>query len=138
MNRYLLVAVSVLFAGYAQAQHVWGYQCTLIDKNYSDQGMREQRIDFFPGGAIVRSRDYKTGEFDTGGRVYKELENTERSYEIGMLLKPDATVRQTTSDDVMYPVISIDKRTLAYNATVMVAQHGGSSHTRGTCVRQIL
>jgi hypothetical protein len=138
MNRYLIVAASVLFAGYAQADPEWGYQCTLDDRSYSDQGTRVQQIDLFPGGAIVKSQSYKTGELGTGGRVYKELENTDRSYEIGMLLNPDTTARQLTADDIMYPVISIDKRTLAYNATVMTAQRSGSSHTQGTCVRLTL
>jgi len=136
MSKYLLLPITLLlFANSTQAQLEWGYQCKLTDMGYPDHTSNVQRIDMFPGGAIVKVIDDNTGEFGGSGKVYKELENSENSYVIGILVKTDATTKGPTQADVIYPVIEIDKRTLNYHATAMTRQHDDSSITSGTCVK---
>jgi len=136
MSKYLLLPMTfLLFANSVQAQLEWGYQCKLTDRDYPDHANNVQRIDMFPGGAIVKVKDDNTGEFGGSGKVYKELANTEKSYVIGVLVKSDATTENHLSGDVVYPLIEIDKQTLNYHATAMTSQHGDSSISSGTCVR---
>ena len=135
MSKYLLLPIiSLLFATSAHAQLEWGYQCKLTNGAYADHS-NVQRIDMFPGGAIVKVRDDSTGEFGGSGKVYQELANTESSYVIGVLMRADATSGSNSSGDPVYPIIEIDKVTLAYNATAISAQQGDASNTIGTCVR---
>jgi hypothetical protein len=136
MSKYLLLPmISLLFANGVQAQLEWGYQCNLVDMGHTQQATHVQRIDMFPGGAIVKVRDDSTGEFGGSGKVYKELANTENLYVIGVLVNTDATAGRHASGDIVHPVIEIDKRTLAYNATAITPHHGNSSASSGTCVR---
>ena len=125
----------LLFANCAQAQLEWGYQCKLTDRGYPNHANNVQRIDMFPGGAIVKVRDDNTGEFGGSGKVYKELENNENSYVIGVFVKSDATTERYPSGDIAFPVIQIDKRTLNYLATATTPRDGHAPITRGTCVR---
>ena len=104
MSKYLLLPMTfLLFANSVQAQLEWGYQCKLTDRDYPDHANNVQRIDMFPGGAIVKVKDDNTGEFGGSGKVYKELANTEKSYVIGVLVKSDATTENHLSGDVVYP-----------------------------------
>jgi hypothetical protein len=136
MRKYLLLPmISLLFANCVQAQLEWGYQCKLIAGGHPEHAANVQRIDMFPGGAIVKVRDDSTGEFGGSGKVYKELANTEYFYVIGVLVSADTINGRSSSGHIVYPVIEIDKRTLAYNATAMTPQHGDSSNTSGTCRR---